>query len=335
MNKKWVVASSILAFAVVHASGQTSGGGGTSGGGASGGATTSSGSSGQSSTTVNSQTGVQNPQNPQQVQPGLQNRNQLPPGMQNRQPLPPGTQQRPLPPGFGRTNFTAGFTNQPTFTNQNPHTNGLAQGTNQFGTNLPPTGRGTNHFSSTNRFDHRHFDRDRFRDEAITPSDQTLLIRIKQTIITQISVTVVGGTHWLPIHCSVNSGHVRLTGLVRSADEAQRLLGTVSGMPGVTGVENGLSTLPSDQAASENDRVILAQIRQLIPLSQPPAPWTPVSFDVRQGAVGIAGIVPTTQESQRIETTVRQVPGVVQTSNTLVVDASVNTGAMPTSTVPR
>ena len=118
-------------------------------------------------------------------------------------------------------------------------------------------------------------------------------------------------------------------------DEAQRLQGMVSGMPGVTGVENGLSMLPQDQALNENDRVILAQIRQFIPLSQPPAPWTPVSFDVRQGAVGIAGIVPTTQESQRIETTVRQVPGVVQTSNTLIVDASVNTGATPTSTVPR
>jgi osmotically-inducible protein OsmY len=118
-------------------------------------------------------------------------------------------------------------------------------------------------------------------------------------------------------------------------DEAQRLLGMVSQMPGVSGVENGLNTLPADQALNENDRVILAQIRQIIPLSQPPAAWTPVSFDVRQGAVGIAGIVPTTQESQRVETAVRQVPGVVQTSNTLIVDASVNTGATPTSTVPR
>jgi osmotically-inducible protein OsmY len=118
-------------------------------------------------------------------------------------------------------------------------------------------------------------------------------------------------------------------------DEGQRLLAMVSQMPGVSGVENGLNTLPADQAASESDRVILTQIRQVIPLSQPPGPWTPVSFDVRQGAVGIVGIVPTTQESQRIETTVRQVPGVVRTSNTLMVDASVNSGATPTSTVPR
>jgi osmotically-inducible protein OsmY len=329
MNKKWVLASSFVAFALVHASGQTSGGGGgTSGGGTSGGATTSSGSSGQSSTTVNSQTGVQNPQNPQV--PGVQNPNQLPPGLQNRQQLPPGTPMRgQVRPGAVTNQFTGGFTNQNSFTNE------FAGRTNQFGTNLPPTGRGTNHFSSTNGFDFRHFDRNRFRDEAITPSDQTLLIRIKQTIITEISVSVSGGTHWMPIHCSVNSGQVRLMGLVRSMDEAQRLLAMVSQMPGVSGVENGLNTLPADQAASESDRVILTQIRQVIPLSQPSAPWTPVSFDVRQGAVGIVGIVPTTQESQRIETTVRQVPGVVRTSNTLIVDASVNTGATPTSTVPR
>jgi osmotically-inducible protein OsmY len=193
----------------------------------------------------------------------------------------------------------------------------------------------TNRIYWTNRFDSRHFDHSRFRDEAITPNDQSLLIRIRQTIITEISVSTGGGGNWMPIHCSVDSGNVRLTGLVRSMDEGQRLLATVSGMPGVTGVENGLSTLPQDQALNENDRVILTQIRQLVPLSQPPAPWTPVSFDVRQGAVGIVGIVPTTQESQRIETVVRQVPRVVRVSNTLVVDASVNNGATSTSTVPR
>jgi len=109
----------------------------------------------------------------------------------------------------------------------------------------------------------------------------------------------------------------------------------VSQMPGVSGVENELSTLPPDQAATENDRLILTQIRQIIPLSQPPAPWTPVSFDVRQGVVGIVGIVPAVQESQRIETTVRQVPGVVRISNTLIVDASTGMNVTPTSTVPR
>jgi osmotically-inducible protein OsmY len=332
MNKKWVLASSVVAFALVHASGQTSGGGGgTSGGGTSGGATTSSGSGGQNSTTVNPQTGVQNPQNPPQVPPGVQNPNQFPAGLQNPQQLPPGSQMRGQVPGRGAvTNqFTSGFTNQNSFTNE------FAGRTNQFGTNLPPTGRGTNHFSSTNRFDSRHFDHNRFRDEAITPGDQTLLIRIRQTIITEISVSTSGGRNWAPVHFSINSGHVRLMGLVRTMDEGQRLLATVSQMAGVSGVENGLNTLPADQAASENDRVILTQIRQVIPLSQPSGPWTPVSFDVRQGAVGIVGIVPTTQESQRIETTVRQVPGVVRTSNTLIVDASVNTGATPTSTVPR
>lgn len=331
MNKKWVAASSILVLAVVQASGQASGGGGGgagggASGGASGGATTSSGSSGQG--TVNSQTGVQNPQNPQQVPPGLQNRNQLPPGLQNRQQLPPG---------LGRTNFTAGFTNQAAFTNQGSFTNGLAGGTNGFGnTNLTPTGMdGTNRIYWTNRFDSRQFDRSRFRDEAITPTDQALLIRIRQTITTQISVSTSGGANFVPIHISINSGNVRLMGLVRTMDEAQRLQAMVSGMPGVTGVENGLSTLPQDQALNENDRVILAQIRQFVPQSAAGGPWTPVSFDVRQGAVGIAGIVPTSQQSQRIETTVRQVPGVVQTSNTLIVDASANTGATPISTVPR
>lgn len=327
MNKKWVVASSVLAVALVHASGQTSGGGG----GASGGTATSSGAGAQGNATVNSQTGVQNPQ---QVPPGQQNPNQLPPGLQNRQQLPPGPpMQGQVPPSrsVGTNQFTGGYTNQSSSTNQ------FAGGTNGFGnTNLTPTGMdATNRIYWTNRFDSRHFDHSRFRDEAITPADQSLLIRIRQTITTEISVSTSGGANWVPIHCAIHSGHVRLIGLVRTADEAQRLLAMVSQMPGVSGIENALSTLPQDQALNENDRVILAQIRQVIPLSPPPAAWTPVSFDVRQGAVGIVGIVPTVQESHRIETTVRQVPGVVQTSNTLIVDASVSTGAAPTSTVPQ
>jgi osmotically-inducible protein OsmY len=330
MNKKWVLASSVLAFALIHASGQTSGGGGgTSGGGASGGAATSSGSSGQgSTTTVNPQTGVQNPQNPQnpqQVPPPIQ----LPPGMQNRRQLPPGTQPQPFPPGVRTNQFMGGITNQ------NASTNGFARGTNQFGTNMSPTGR-TNHFSSTNRFDHRHFDRSRFRDEAITPSDQSLLIRIRQTITTEISVSTGGAGNWVPIRIAIRNGQVTLIGLVRNADQAQQIQSMVGQMPGVVGVQNALSTLPPDQALNESDRVILGQIRQIIPASTS-GPWTPVSFDVRQGTVGIVGIVPTMQESQRIATVVQQVPGVVRTSNTLIVDASVNGGATSTSTstVPR
>jgi hypothetical protein len=273
---------------------------------------------------VNSQTGVQNPQNPQQPQTGAQNPNQLQPGQQNRQQLPPRFVMR--------TNVGA-FTNQADFTNH-AFTNQFA-GTNHFDTNMSPTGR-TNRFNSTNHFDHRHFDRSRFRDQATTPADQSLLIRIKQTIITEISISGSGAANFIPIRVSVNSGQVILIGLVPNADQAQRIQGMVAAIPGVVGVQNALTTLPPDQAATENDRVILAQIREFIPLSQPPAPWTPVSFDVRQGAVGIAGIVPTTQESQRIETTVRQVPGVVQTSNTLIVDTSSSTGATSTSTtVPR
>jgi osmotically-inducible protein OsmY len=258
----------------------------------------------------------------------VQNPQQLPPGAQNRQQLPPGLAMR--------TNNVGTITNQAsTFTNRGHFTNGFAGNTNQFGnTNLPPTG-GTNRVFSTNHFDHRHFDQSSFRDEAITPADQSLLIQIKQTIITEISVGGSGSDHWMPIHCGVHSGRVRLMGLVANQDQLQRLLASVQQMPGVTGVENALSTLPADQALTENDRVILGQIRLVIPLSQPPAPWTPVSFAVRQGAVGIIGIVPTAQESQRIETTVRQVPGVVQTSNTLVVDMSARTVAPAATSLPR
>ena len=329
MKNKWVVASGILALAVVQANSQTSGGGGASGG-ASGGGATASGSV-QTGAGVNQQQGVQNPR--QLPPPGLQNRNQLPPGLQNRQPLPPGLQREQLPPGLAmRTNQVPGGT-----TNSGDFTNRFAGRTNRFGsgTNLSPTGSsGTNRVFSTNHFDFRHFDRMRFRDHAGTPADQSLLIRIKQTITTEISVSGTAGANFIPIHIDVENGRVRLFGLVANADQAQRIQSAVSQLPGISGVENALSTLPQDQAVNENDRVILAQIRQVIPLTPTGGAWMPVTFDVRQGAVAIAGIVPSVQESQHIETVVRQVPGVVQTSNTLVVDNSGST-ATPTSTVPQ
>jgi osmotically-inducible protein OsmY len=328
MKSKWVVASSILALALVQGSSQTSGGGGTSGG-----ATTSGG---QNTGTAGQQPGVQNGRQvpPQQVPPGLQNRNELPPGLQNRDQLPPGLQRDQLPPGLAmRTNqLTGAATNQGFFTNR------FAGRTNQFGanTNLSPTGNaGTNSVFSTNRFDFRNFDRTRFRDEAITPADQSLLIQIKQTITTEIAVSTSGGANWVPIHIAIDSGRVRLMGLVANADQAQRIQSLVSQMPGVSGVENALSPLPQDLAMSETDRVILAQIRQVIPLTPTGGAWMPVTFDVRQGGVAIAGIVPTVQESQRIETVVRQVPGVVQTSNTLVVDTPSGARATSTLAVPQ
>jgi osmotically-inducible protein OsmY len=330
MKNRWVVASTVLALTLVQASSQTSGGGGGgASGGASGGGTTTSGS-------ASTQNGVQNGAtvNPN-LAPGLQNRQQLPPGLQNRQQLPPGLQNRQqLPPGLAmRTNNVSAFTNQNRFTNQ------FAGRTNRFGsdTNLSPTGRfGTNGFASTNTFSFTNFNSTTFRDEATTPADRSLLIQIRQTIITQISISGAGAGHFVPIHFRIHSGRVRLMGLVANAEQAQRIQAAVSQMPGVVGVENGLSTLPPDQAATEQDKVILTQIRQVIPLPQPTGPWTPVSFDVRQGAVGIAGIVPSVVESQRIEATVRQVPGVVQTSNTLIVDtsASSNVGTSPASTSP-
>lgn len=322
MKNKCVIMSSALALALVHASSQTSGGGGGASTGTGGGTTTSG---------TSTSTGTEN----QNLPPGLQNRQQLPPGLQNRQQLPPGLQRREqLPPGLAmRTNSVGAFTNGAAFTNR------FAGMTNRFDTNLSPTGNfGTNRVFSTNTFSFTNFNSTTFRDEATTPADQSLLIQIKQTIITQISVSGAGGANiWIPIHFRIHSGHVRMMGLIANADQAQRIQSMVAQMPGVTGVENGLSTLPQDQAQTENDRVILTQIRQVIPSSPPMGPWTPVSFDVRQGAVGIAGIVASMQERQRIETTVRQIPGVVQTSNTLVVDQSgnANVNGTPASTVPQ
>jgi hypothetical protein len=83
----------------------------------------------QGNATVNSQTGVQNPQ---QVPPGQQNPNQLPPACKIATTPGPPMQARHRAK-CGTNQFTGGYT-------QSSSTNQFAGGTNGLGNKMTPTG---------------------------------------------------------------------------------------------------------------------------------------------------------------------------------------------------
>jgi osmotically-inducible protein OsmY len=101
--------------------------------------------------------------------------------------------------------------------------------------------------------------------------------------------------------------------------------------------------LMRDQAISEGDRQLLAQIRisvfgtsEVTATSGGAAPsgGTSVHFILRDGAVRLVGFVPNAEEQNRIVTTVQKVPGVVRVYDALQVGASAAPGQAPASQVP-
>lgn len=93
------------------------------------------------------------------------------------------------------------------------------------------------------------------------------------------------------------------------------------------------SRLMHDQALSEGDRRLLAQIRTAVYGSaQAPAPLggAAVYFILRDGVVRLIGVVPNAEEQKRIENIVQQVPGVVRVFDALQIGTSALPGQNPT-----
>jgi hypothetical protein len=89
--------------------------------------------------------------------------------------------------------------------------------------------------------------------------------------------------------------------------------------------------LMRDQALSETDRRLLAQIRGAVfgaNAATMPSAGAPIHFILKDGIVRLVGTVSTMEERQRIENLVQQVPGVVRVFDALQVSQS---GAQPSA----
>ena len=101
---------------------------------------------------------------------------------------------------------------------------------------MSPTGAN----SGTNQFRNNFV----FRDQALTPADQSLLVTLRQTVQTQLGITATGT---MPVHFVIDNGVVTLFGTVPSADESQRILLLAQQTAGVTQVVDHLRVGTADQ----------------------------------------------------------------------------------------
>ena len=272
----------------------------------------------------------------QGLPPGLQNREQLPPGLQNREQLPPGLQNR----------TAASVTNQ---------VGRFGTNLNRFGTNLYGSVTNqlnqygmTNRFSSTNSNSLTNESSAAMQDRALTPTDQRLLVQIRQAI----RPMTTPGRAWAPVYFIANRGVVTVAGQLPDAQQKQQLVTVLRRIPGVLRIVDNIeinvpsgstlgsappqaqsgsgvaqtTTITQDQAASVADRNLVIQLRQGIrPIIGSSEPWSPVHFISREGVVTLVGFVPNEPQRQQLVEIVQQTPGVVRVIDQLQVNAQVNT----------
>ncbi|EEF62594.1 BON domain-containing protein [Pedosphaera parvula] len=119
-------------------------------------------------------------------------------------------------------------------------------GTNQ--NNLTPASSpgATNRFYSTNRTGSSFNTNSRMQDRAATQSDRALLLRIRQSVLTQPQA---GGAK-APVNVIVDQGVVTLVGSVPTIQEKDRILAQVQAQPGLVRVVDQLAVGASSASSS-------------------------------------------------------------------------------------
>lgn len=186
------------------------------------------------------------------------------------------------------------------------------------------------------------------RDQAVTPTDQRLLLSLVQGIESQLGITVPSQ---LPVHFLINNGAVTIVGTVPNTDQSQRVLARVQQTPGVLSVFNDLRVgnamapalpqnnsliagAPRDFAFSPSDRAALTGVEQAaaaqLGISGASTGQLPVHFSIENGVVGVTGRLATVQEKNALLTAVGRVQGIVRVvdnvsvANAGTTDANVN-----------
>jgi len=182
-------------------------------------------------------------------------------------------------------------------------------------------------------------------DQAISQSDQNLLIVLRQRIQTQLSVTTPGA---MPVHFLINEGIVTIVGVVPDQDTSERILFHTRQTPGVLNVENRMRvgtlalqsepTAPAfvgkttDHSFSAQDQSLLVAVRQQVTeklhINGAAFVTMPIHFSVQNGVVAITGRIGSGDQKQELLAAVKNTPGV-----TRVVD-NLQLGAEPATALP-
>src|ERR1051326_7958001 len=304
-----------VALAAMTASGQTSSSGGSQ--------STSGSTQGSTSSSQSTTSGTQGTTSTSQgnLPPGLQNRNPLPPGLQNRDQLPPGLAKR--------TNSVSNFgaTNQNQFGSAAGNTNsselyptGRSSNTNRtYGTNS--SSRSSSYGTNNNSYGARNErGQGKSQDEAVSPSDQKLLVTVRERVQTQVRELTSTVGAWAPVHFRIHDGIVTIIGTVQTIEIKQRVESCVRQVPGVIQVEDTIEVAGGQDGGGDSDQILLTRVRERV---LPQIQISGIDFQCHGGVVTVIGAVPREDEKERLVTLVRQVPGVVNVTDQVTVNTEI------------
>lgn len=182
---------------------------------------------------------------------------------------------------------------------------GRRSGQAQTGQGLLPTGRAID------------------RDEALTETDRMLLGSVRQKVLAQVRELkdLAAEGAWAPaLHYRVVNGVVTIIGAIPTTELKHVVEDCVRRVPGVARVEDTIEVGGTQGSGGNADQVLVARVRELV---LPQIQVSGIDFRCHDGFVTVIGTVPQPELKEQLVTLVRQVPGVVNVTDQVTVNAEV------------
>jgi hypothetical protein len=120
------------------------------------------------------------------------------------------------------------------------------------------------------------------------------------------------------VHYRIQNGVVTIIGVVPTIELKRVVEDCVHRVPGVVRVENRIEVGSTQAGGGDSDEALLTRVRETV-LSQ--IQVNGIDFQCHGGVITVIGVVPQPEVKQRLVTLVRQVPGVVNVTDQVTVNA--------------
>jgi osmotically-inducible protein OsmY len=157
----------------------------------------------------------------------------------------------------------------------------------------------------------------------VTAQDKTLLVNIRQKVQTEVRAIASSAGAWAPVNFKCDRGVVTIFGTVQSIEIKQQIDECVRRVPGVVRVEDTIVIAGNAGGAvggGDSDQILVTRVRERV---LPEIQIRGIDFQCHGGVVTVIGSVPQPEVKERLIALVRQVPGVVNVTDQITVNAEV------------
>jgi len=163
----------------------------------------------------------------------------------------------------------------------------------------------------------------KFEDEALTETDQALLVSVRQKVLAEVRDlrNIAREGAWAPaLHYRVVNGVVTVIGVIPTIELKRVVEECVRQVPGVVRVEDTIEVGGTQGSVGDADQVLVARVRETV---LPQIQVDGIDFRCRGGVITVIGTVPQPAVRERLITLVKQVPGVVNVTDQVAINAEI------------